>query len=52
MGSPLPYTEQRGPEYRRGEGGGDEDGWALVVARPVPSSIHISLYFNGIVPCG
>jgi len=49
---PLRYTEQRGSEYRRGEGGGDADGWALVVARPVPSSIHLALYLNGIDPCG
>ncbi len=52
MGSPLLYTEQRGSEYRRGEGGGDADGWALVVARPVPSSIHLALYLNGIDPGG
>jgi len=49
---PLRYTEQRGSEYRRGEGCGDAGGWALVVARPVPSSIHLALYLNGIDPCG
>src|SRR5438046_22424 len=35
---PLRYTEQRGSEYRRGEGGGDAEGRALVVARPVPTN--------------
>ena len=34
--------------YRRGEGGGDADGRALVVARPVASSINLSLYLSGI----
>ncbi len=45
---PIRYTEQRGSEYSRGEGGGDADGRALVVARPVASSIHLSLYLSGI----
>ena len=49
---PLRYTEQRGSEYRRGEGCGDAGGWALVVARPVPSSIHLALYLNGTGPGG
>ena len=40
---PLRNTEQQRSEYSRGEGGEDAVGWALVVARPGPSSINLSL---------
>src|SRR5947208_14844698 len=40
---PLRNTEQQRSEYSRGEGGEDAEGWTLVVARPGPSSINLSL---------
>ena len=41
---PLRNTEQQRSEYSRGEGGEDAEGWALVVARPGPSSINFLLF--------
>src|SRR5437868_4069124 len=40
----LRYIEQRGSAYSRGEGGGDADWWALVVARPVLPGLDPSQY--------
>ena len=48
---PCPYdTRSNGdPEYSRGEGGGDADGRALVVARPVSISLFWNCAMNFIV---
>ncbi|MFL5591857.1 MAG: hypothetical protein ACJ8DI_29985 [Ktedonobacteraceae bacterium] len=45
---PCPYDtwSNRDPEYSRGEGGGDVDGWALVVARPATPIPRFAMYWG------